>query len=120
VAIINPSMKWIARGVVECKWTPLANGDTGRFFDAPTLPDKTVQVFGTFGVGGSVNIEGSNDGGTTWHILNDSRGEGNALTLTVADTRTILENPGLIRPNVTAGDGTTSLTVIIVAESQKR
>lgn len=101
-------------GVAKVEWTGLLNGDTGRGEDMTRFADRTVQVKGTFGVGGSINIEGSNDGGTTWAILNDSRGEGNALTLTAADMRTVLENPGLIRPNVTAGDGSTSLTVTIV------
>ena len=103
------------------KWTCAAipNGNQSSLHSGSRLSDKTVQVFGTFGVGGSINIEGSNDGGTTWHILNDSRGEGNPLTLTAADTRAINENPDLIRANVTAGDGTTALTVIIVSSTVK-
>lgn len=102
------------------KWTVsgLLNGDQSSSHSGSRLSDKTVQVLGTFGAGGSVNIEGSNDGGTTWAILNDTRGETTGvLTFTGADIRTINEVPELIRANVTAGDGTTNLTVIINASS---
>lgn len=101
------------------KWTVsgLLNADQSSSHSGSRLSDKTVQVLGTFGAAGSVNIEGSNDGGTTWNILNDTRGEGNPLTFTATDMRSINENPDLIRANVTAGDGTTSLTVIIISSS---
>jgi hypothetical protein len=77
------------------------------------FPDRTVQVTGTFGVGGSVAMEGSNDGGTTWGLLKDAYGVDIALTTAVC--RAIGDNPMLIRPRVTAGDGTTNLTVTIAA-----
>lgn len=120
MAVVAGTGQWIGKGVH--KWTvgPLLNGDQSTTLSAPNLPDKTIQVKGTFGVGASLQIEGSNDGGTTWHVVNDSRGEGNPMTFTTAtgaDTKTILENPELLRANVTAGDGTTSLTVLILSSS---
>ena len=117
MAITNATGVWT--GKRTHKWTASAipNGNQSSSLSASRLADKTVQVLGTFGVGGSINIEGSNDGGTTWHILNDSRGEGNPITLTAANTVVINENPDLIRANVTAGDGTTALTVIIVSSA---
>lgn len=109
---------WIARNVHRTTWTGLLNGDDGAPQSALQLADKSVQVKGTFGAGGTLLIEGSNDDGTTWATLNDSRGETTgALSFTAADLRTILENCQLIRPRVSAGDGTTSLTCIVVAES---
>lgn len=43
-------------------WTALANGDTGKPLDYPDYGgDCTVSFEGTFGVGGSVKFEGSND-----------------------------------------------------------
>jgi hypothetical protein len=113
---------WKSRGVLETTWSGLgitAGATSGAALDAPALPDKTVQVKGTF-AGGTVVIEGSNDGGTTYHTLNDSRGEGNALSLTTADTRTILENPGLIRPRLTTASGATSITVVVYSQSTRR
>ena len=107
------------RGVHEFKWTPLLNGDDGGIAGpksgAPSLPDKTVHVTGTPGVGFSMNIEGSNDN-TNFVTLTDP--QGNALTFTTVDViEVVQENPLYIRPNVTAGDGTTSVTVIIAARS---
>lgn len=108
---------WAGKGVHKTTWTGLLNADQGAAQSNHNFNDKTVQISGTLGVGGTVSIEGSNDG-STWHILNDSRGEGNALTFTTLDTRTILENPLFIRPNVTAGDGSTALTVVITESGQ--
>ena len=118
VATTSGAMVYVAAGVAKTTWAAIPNGNQGSPMSAPDYADKSVQVSGTFGAAGSVSIEGSNDG-STWHVLNDSRGEGNAITLTAADTRTIMENPLFIRPNVTAGDGTTALTVSIVGRKVK-
>lgn len=124
MAVVNPSSKWIAKGVLETTWTALLNVDTGAALDAGTLPDKTITVRGTFGVGGSVSLKGSDSADATavtgWDILNDSRGEGNSLTFTARDTRVVLENPARLAPHVTAGDGTTSLTVVLLSQSTQR
>lgn len=71
--------------------------------------DRTVQVTGTFGSAGSVQLEGSNDGGLTYNILNDAFG--NPLVLTSGVIKQVTECAERVRPNVTGGDGTTSLTV---------
>lgn len=115
MAIVSYTGKWIGKRTHKATWANLANGDSGSAYGAAKLQDKTVQILGTFGAGGTVVIEGSNDGGATWATLNDSRGEGNALSFTSANIVTILENTELIRPRVTTGDGTTNLTVVIVS-----
>lgn len=107
---------WVSRGIHRTSWTGLLNSDDGAPASLSRLPDKTVQVKGTFGAGGTVVIEGSNDGGATYVTLNDSRGETTgALSFTGADVRTILENTELVRPRVTAGDGTTNIEVYLIA-----
>lgn len=93
-------------------WTPLANGDTGSPVIEAEFSDRTVQVTGTFGVGGSVTLEGSNDG-VNFVALTDP--QGNAITKTAAAIEAVQEGPKYMRPNVTAGDGTTALTVTIFA-----
>lgn len=98
------------RDIVLVTWTGLLNGDTGSAVGLANFADKTMQVTGTFGSGGSVTMQGSNDG-TNWFTLVDP--QGNALTKTSAAGELILENPVYIRPNVTAGDGTTSLAVTV-------
>jgi hypothetical protein len=71
-----------------------------------------VQVQGTFGASGSVSVEGSNDG-VNYHTLRDPQGV--SLTFTAAGLKAVLELTRFIRPRVTAGDGTTALTVTLVA-----
>lgn len=93
-------------------WTPLANGDTGAPVQTGPWADASVQVHGTFGTGGSMTFQGSNDG-TNWFPLTDP--QGNAITKTAAALEQISEIAHFLRPNVTAGDGTTSLTVIVFA-----
>lgn len=74
--------------------------------------DRSVQVLGTFGTGGTLTIEGSNDGGTTWATLSDP--QGNALTIQAAKIEAITEICELVRPRVSVADGTTDLDVYFV------
>jgi hypothetical protein len=99
-------------------WAGMANTDVGVGPDGVTATgfksaeymDRSFQVKGTFGVGGTMLIEGSNDGGTTWATLNDAFG--NALSFTTAGIKQVTEMVEMIRPRVSAGDGTTALAVI--------
>lgn len=95
---------------VTLSWSALANGDTGLPATWPHYNDRTVQVGGTFGVGGSCKIEGSNDG-VNYFTLNDP--QGNDLVFTAAGMKVIAECPLHTRPSVTAGDGTTAIDVNI-------
>lgn len=99
--------------VAVVTWSGLLNGDDGSGAMIGRGPDRTVQIVGTFGAGGAVAIEGSNDGGTTWGPVKDAYGTD--MSLTTSATRAIGCNPLLIRPRVTAGDGTTSLSAIIAS-----
>lgn len=86
-------------------WAAVPNGNQGNGY-AGLWATAWFMVTGIFGTGGSVQIEGSNDG-TNWFKLS-------AAALTAAGLFTALgitERPKFIRPNVTAGDGTTALTV---------
>ena len=94
------------------QYQPMANGDSGVPFGFPDWADRTIQVFGTFGAGGTLIIEGSNDLGptpTNWTAMVDQNGT--ALSFTAAGVRLLNEEPLWIRPRVTAGDGTTAITV---------
>ena len=101
-------------------WSGLANGDTGQPIPIAGHSDKTVHIYGTFGAGGTVALEGSNDprvlsdpGNAVWTTMNDAQ----ALSLSATSERIdmVIENPRFIRPNASAGDGTTDLTVILCA-----
>lgn len=98
-------------GVMLFSFTPLTttNAD-GQPIEHSRYADRSVTVTGTFGAGGSVRIEGSLDG-TNYFPLTDP--QGNALDITSAKIEAITEAVRYLRPRVTAGDGTTSLTVHI-------
>lgn len=98
-------------------WASMANGDTGAPIQQLALSDRTVQVVGTFGVGGSVTLKGSNDG-TNYVALTDP--QGNAITMTAAGLEAVSELPRYVRPEVTAGDGTTSLSVYLLLGGPRR
>ncbi|MER9840328.1 hypothetical protein NKJ59_03585 [Mesorhizobium australicum] len=100
------------------KWLAIPNGNQGSAVTLNVYQDRTVQIGGTFGAGGSVTIQGSNDNGTTWATLTDTLG--NALTFTAAGMKQITELPYQIRPSVTAGDGTTSINVWLHARGANK
>jgi len=95
--------------IQRVKWLAMPNGNTGDPVKFGSWQDRTVQITGTFGAGGSVTIQGSNDDGSNWATLTDPLG--NALTFTAAGMKQITELPILVRPSVTAGDGTTAINV---------
>lgn len=101
-------------GTIIVTWAGLGNGDVGKWVDLSNFNDLTFQVRGTFGSGGQVDIEGSNNSGTTAAVLSDL--DGNALNVVGAGIDVIREGPQMVRPNVSAGDGTTDLTIILVAK----
>jgi hypothetical protein len=89
-------------------WPNMANGDIGQALEMPGSADRSVQVEGTFGTGGNVQIQGSNDS-TNYRPLTDP--QGNQLDIATAKIEAVTELTRLVRPKVTAGDGTSSLTV---------
>jgi hypothetical protein len=87
-------------------WNVMANGDSGAATPAGLWSGSYFQATGTFGAGGSVQIEGSNDG-STWVKLSPT-------ALVAAGYFAALgagERPAYVRPHVTAGDGTTAIVV---------
>lgn len=94
--------------------TPLANGDTGTPVLLPGYADKSIQVTGTFGAGGSATLEGSNDG-VNYFTLTDPTGT--VIAITSAGGKAITESTQFIRPHATAGDGTTALVITVFCRS---
>ncbi len=70
--------------------------------------DRSVQIVGDFGTGGTLVIEGSNDG-VNYSTLRDHLG--NLLSFTTSDIRSIDQITQFLRPRVTSGDGATNLSV---------
>jgi hypothetical protein len=97
----------------QAQWVGLTNGAVGAPIDLVDFTDRSIQVEGTFGSGGTVVIQGTNDPYNTvsvpWETLRDP--SSTSLSLTSAGLHGILEMTAQIRPDVTGGDGTTLLTV---------
>lgn len=93
-------------------WTGLLNGDDGAPVALPSYGEKTFQLSGTLGAGGTLQIEGSNDG-VTYSTLEDKQGV--AATLAALAMVSVQDRPIYVRPRISAGDGTTSLSVIMAA-----
>src|SRR6266566_7668918 len=113
MGVINPtfqdlSIQFYGNYVVVYTWTTLHMGDSGAPVSGPGWADRSIQVVGTFGAGGTVVIEGSNDG-TNWSTLDDAFGV--PMSYTSPTVNQIVELPLFVRPRITGGDGTTSLTV---------
>jgi len=96
-------------------WTGLANGDDGTPLRMPAASDRSWQVGGTFGAGGTVLCEGSNEG-SNYVTLTDP--QGNAISKTAAAIEQIEELTVYVRPRVSAGDGTTSINVTMLVRGQ--
>jgi len=120
MATIAPTVTPVGENTYEFLYETLTTtNDRGapipeRFMD---YADRSVQVFGTFGAGGNLRIEGSNDDGTTYAVLSDP--QGNALNISAAKVESITEVTLMTRPFVSAGDGTTDLDVVIVCRRQR-
>ena len=111
----------LCKGAYRVTWSGLgvaSSADSGAGVIVPGRYDSIqIQVLGTF-AGATITIEGSNDGGTTWATLNDSRGEGNAMTFTAADLRKLNETPNQIRPTISAGSAS-NLSVVAILRASK-
>jgi len=115
--IENP---WGASGITLVKWEGLTKttDDTGEPYICPHYADKSVQLIGTLGVGGVCTMQGSNmKDSPTYATLNDA--QGNAMTMDALKIEQILENSYLVRPAITAGDGTTDLDVYMLIFSAR-
>lgn len=115
MAVIAPAITELpGDDAVRVVWASMANGDVGGPVERLRFPDRSVQVVGTFGAGGNCRIQGSNEASpTNYATLTDP--QGNALDFTAAAIELVTEMTSSIRPNVTAGDGTTNLTVTMIA-----
>jgi hypothetical protein len=92
-------------------WASIANSDNGVAIEMPGSSLRSIQFGGTFGVGGTIVLEGSNDG-VTYFTLTDP--QGNSISKTSASLEAVQELTRYVRPRVTAGDGTTALNATLL------
>lgn len=96
---------------VIASWAAMPNGEVGEAIELANFADRSVQVTGVFGTGGSVRIEGSING-TDYAPLTDP--QGNALDIMSEKIEAITEVVRWIRPRVTSGNGSTAITVTML------
>ena len=106
--------------LVAQSWSALTTAnDRGSPFEWPLGADRSIHVYGNEGTGGTLVLEGSNkeaptDDDADWVALNDT--EGSAISVTaVPDLTNVGTLARWVRPRVTAGDGSTSYNVILIA-----
>ena len=95
------------------QWTiTTANADGAPYIFSGRYPDKSIHVFGTFGAGGTIKAQGTNEveSPANWYNLNDPQGA--EISITAAKIKEILENVYQFRPYLSAGTVVT-LTVIL-------
>jgi hypothetical protein len=95
------------------RWNGLANGDDGVAVPFGYSPERTIQVFGTFG-GGTLSLEGSLEPSSpaNWVVLTDP--QGNPIALTSDSIETVMENTMWVRP-VLAGGAAGSVSVLVMS-----
>lgn len=110
--------------VLKAIWSGFAaSGDVGTPIRIPAFPDRTVQIYGSFGTGGEITLEGSNDpradpnnasyASSVWFPLTDP--QGNSIVKTAAAGEAITELPEWVRPRASAGSGA-SIDVALYAK----
>lgn len=110
MAIVKHSIESLVAGVKVVTWGPMARGDVGVPVMSGPFDSCCVQVYGIFGSGGQVLIEGSNDTAER-EFLTLKDGLYIDLAISVSGFRNVQERPLLTRPLVAAGDNTTAVMV---------
>lgn len=97
-------------------WSGLlqSSSDVGAPYECPGASDRSVQLGGTLGIGGVVTIEGSNNG-VDYAALTDPQGNAIALNA-IGAIEAVSELTRYIRPRVTGGNGSTDLTLTLLAK----
>ena len=116
-----PQLTPNGRGVLY-QWGALTNtgADSGTPVELADFRSFSVQAVNgssVAGLGANVIMEGSNDG-TNWGPLVDLSGTAIAITTAniAAYIKSNIETTRYVRPRVTAGDGTTSIVVLMYAQ----
>lgn len=107
MSVVNYIVEQVSPESVTVTWPNLANGDTGLPMSIPGYRVQLAYLSGIQGIGGQVTTQVSvSVDNPEW--LDQSIGN------TVPGLMGTEFVPGLIRPNITVGDGSTNLTVSYV------
>lgn len=114
MAVIKATTQILPYNADECfmiVWPSLSYPDTGEPVELAQYAFRSVQVSGSFGVLGTVRIQGSNDQ-TNWSDLTDMQGAD--LVFQGAKIKTIADLTRYIRPAVTGGTGSIAIKVSLL------
>ena len=120
MAVINGVTNFIQHGVLQSQWSAIPLNSTGTPDQISRFPAHSVQIGGTFSGGAAVTVEGSDDGVTYFTLTGEGpTGSADVPVSTAVAARFDVPNvlPLHVRPKVTGGDGTTSITVTIISKS---
>ena len=99
-------------------WGNLLRGDISVPVVVPGAVGMTFQVFGEFGIGGKIVLEGScerGESGAHFFVLRD---QGDAfVSFWKAGGVTLAPVVTSLRPTIVGGDGATSLTAVLLVRS---
>lgn len=99
---------------------PMQNGDVGRPYTGANFSDCGYHLWGTYGVGGTVQIQGTDETALApahWEVTVNPAYEDLTLTSAKRKKDVILTRSIQMRPEVTAGDGDTAFVVKLVFTS---
>lgn len=87
------------------------SGDVGEAIEHVSCRDRCVAFTGTWGSGGTMLLQGSNDN-SNWFTLKDTLG--NAISKIADGMSQVLEMPRYVRPKLSAGTGSIDINVILI------
>jgi hypothetical protein len=103
-------------GCFVITWSGLGVGDDGDPAQFGGAPDRSIQVYGTFG-GASLILQGRNSAAAPWFTLTNPLG--GDLIFTAAGGKAVCELTRHVRPFVSGGDGSTDLIAELDLRSSK-
>lgn len=99
-------------------WVNLENGDKGAPLSVSGAAYISIQVFGDFGIGGVLGLEGSlEEDVLNYFQMHDNNGR--LIWFTSAGGNMMVPTATYVRPKVAAGDETTDLTMILLTRSTR-
>ena len=122
MATITPTITHIGNGAGQdsngpsaiVQWTPVTEADTCSPVELVGLPDRSVQIAGTFG-SATIVLQGSNDG-TNYATLTDP--QGNAISKTAAAIEMVAEVARYTKPS-TSGGTSSSITITMLCRRNR-
>jgi len=102
-------------------WVGLLNGDDGEVISIPGAADMTIQVIVVAaGSGDTLILEGSLEELPPTNFFQLTDNGDNLISFSAAGGEAVAPLTSAVRPRVTAGDGTTNFTAILLARSTMR